>query len=148
MAVGLGDVDAGADGRRHGLLDEVDTAGACLTAGVDDGTLFHLRDAGGNAHHDPGREQVEAAGDLADELLEHPLRHIVVGNDAVPQGADGHDVAGSTAQHGLSLGAHLQQAAGILVDGHHRRLVEHDALTLNIDQYRCGTHIDPDILCQ
>ena len=85
---------------------------------------------------------------FADELLEHPLRHIVVGNDAVPQGADGHDVAGSTAQHGLSLGAHLQQAAGILVDGHHRRLVEHDALTLNIDQYRCGTQIDPDILCQ
>ena len=26
MAVGLGDVDAGTDGRRHGLLDEVDTA--------------------------------------------------------------------------------------------------------------------------
>ena len=91
---------------------------------------------------------MEAAGDLADELLEHPLRHIVVGNDAVPQGADGHDVAGGTAQHSLSLGAHLQQAAGILVDGHHRRLVEHDALTLNIDQYRCGTQIDPDILCQ
>ena len=66
----------------------------------------------------------------------------------MPEGADGHDVAGSTAQHGLSLGAHLQQAAGILVDGHHRRLVEHDALTLNIDQYRCGTQIDPDILCQ
>ena len=148
VAVGLGDVDAGADGRRHGFFNKVDTAGACLTAGVDDGTLLHLRDAGGDAQHDPGREQVEAAGDLADELLEHPLRHVVVGNDAVPHGADGHDVAGSTAQHGLSLGAHLQQAAGILVDGHHRRLVEHDALTLNIDQYRCGTQIDPDILCQ
>ena len=73
---------------------------------------------------------MEAAGDLADELLEHPLRHVVVGNDAVPQGADGHDVAGGTAQHGLSLGAHLQQAAGILVDGHHRRSLSTTPLPL------------------
>ena len=54
---------------------------------------------------------MEAAGDLADELLEHPLGHVVVGDDALTQGTDGHDVAGGTAQHGLGVCAHAEQAA-------------------------------------
>ena len=90
---------------------------------------------------------VEAAADLADELLEHPLSHVVVGDDAFPQGADGHDVAGGTAQHSLGVGTHAEQAAVILVDGHHGGLVEHHALALDIYQYRRGTQIDTDILC-
>ena len=91
---------------------------------------------------------VVAAGDLVDELLQHPLGHVVVGDHALTQRTDGHDVAGGTAQHGLRLGAYLKQTAGIFVDGHHRRLVEHNALTLDIYQNRSGTQIDTDIFCQ
>ena len=98
------------------LLDEVDPAGAGLDARVDDGALLDLGDAGGHADHDPGLEQADG-GHLADELPEHPLRHVVVGDDAVPQRADGDDVAGGAAQHLLGLGADLQQLAGVLVDG-------------------------------
>ena len=82
------------------------------------------------------------------ELPQHPLRHVVVGDHALPQGTDGHDVAGGTAQHGLSVAAHLQQLAGIFVDGHHRRLVEHNALTLHINQHRGGAEVDTNILCK
>lgn len=89
---------------------------------------------------------VEAAADLADELLEHPLGHVVVGDDALPQGTDGHDVAGGTAQHSLGVGAHAEQAAVVLVDGHHGGLIEHNALALDIYQHRCGTQVDTDIL--
>ena len=84
---------------------------------------------------------------LVDKLPQHPLRHVVVGDDALTQGADGHDVAGGTAQHGLGIGAHAEQAAVVLVDGHHRGLIEHNALALDIYQYRCGTQVDTDILC-
>ena len=148
MAVGLGDVDARADGGRHRFLDQIHAACARLDAGVHHGTLLYLGDAGGHTDNDPRLEHLEAAGDLVNELLQHPLRHVIVGDDALTQGTNGHDVAGGTAQHGLGLGAHLQQAAGILVDGHHRRLVQHDALTLDIYQNGSGTQIDTDIFCQ
>ena len=122
--------------------------GAGLQARVHHGALLHLGDAGGDADDDARLEDVvESAADLADKLLEHPLRHVVVGDDALTQGADGHDVAGGTAQHGLGIGAHAEQAAVVLVDGHHRGLIEHNALALDIYQYRCGTQVDTDILC-
>ena len=148
VALGLGDVDAGADGCGHRLLDQIHMAGAGLQARVHHGALLHLGDAGGNADDDTGLEDVvEAAADLADELLEHPLGHVVVGDDALTQGTDGHDVAGGTAQHGLGVCAHAEQAAVVLVDGHHGGLIEHNALTLDIYQHRCGTQVDTDILC-
>ena len=148
VAVGLGDVDAGADGGGHRLLDEVHPAGTGLDAGVYHGALFYLGDAAGHADDDTGLEQLEAALHLMDELTEHTLGHVVIGDDALPQGTDGHNVAGGTAQHGLGLGAHLQQAAGVLIDGHHGGLVEHHALALYIYQNGGGTQVDTDVLCQ
>ena len=68
VAVGLGNVDARADGRGHRLLDEVHAAGAGLNARIDHGALLYLGDAGGDADDDTGLEQLEAAGDLVQEL--------------------------------------------------------------------------------
>ena len=145
VTVGLGDVDASADGCGHRFFNEVDLPGASLDARVDDGALLDLRNAGGHADDDPGLEEGHARH-LVDKLPQHPLRHVVVGDDALPQGADGDDVAGGPAQHGLSLCAHLQQLAGCLVHGHHGRLVQDDSLPLYIYQNRRGTQIDTDIL--
>ena len=147
VAVGLGDVDACADGGGHRLLDEVDLPGASLNACVDDGALLDLRDAGGHADDDPGLEEGEA-GDLMDELLQHPLRHVIVGDHALPQRTDGDDIAGGTPQHGLGVGAHLQKLTCGLVHRHHRGLVEDNALALYIYQNGSGTQIDTDIFCQ
>ena len=47
VTVGLGDVDARADGRRDRLLNEVHAARALLNARVDDRALLALGDAGG-----------------------------------------------------------------------------------------------------
>ena len=147
VAVRLGNVDAGADGRGHRLLDQIHTAGARLDAGVHHGTLLDLGDAGGHTDDDAGLEQLEAAHHLVQELAEHTLGHVVVGDHALAQGADGHDVAGGTAQHGLGLGAHLKKLAGILVNGHHGRLVQYDALALYVHQYGGGAQVDADIFC-
>ena len=147
VTVGLGDVDARADGRRDRLLNEVHAARARLNARVDDRALLDLGDAGGHADDDARLEELEAH-DLVDELLEHPLGHLVVGDNALAQGADRNDVAGRAAQHGLRVRADLQQLARILINGHHARLVEHDALVLYINQNRRGTEVDTDVLCQ
>ena len=146
VPVGLGDVDAGADGRGHGLLDQIHAAGAGLDAGVDHGALLHLGDAGGHADDDPGLEQLEAV-DLVDKFLEHALGHVVIGNHAVAQGTDRHDVAGRAAQHGLGVRADFQQLARVFIHRHHGGLVEHDALSLYIDQDRRGTQINANIFC-
>ena len=145
MAVGLGNVDARTDGCRHGLFNEIHLPGAGLNAGIDDSTLFHLGNAGGDTDDNPGLEEGHACH-LVDELPQHPLRHVIVGNNTLPQGTDSHDVAGGTAQHSLGLGAHLEQLASILIQSHHRGLVEDNALALYIYQNRCGTQIDTDIL--
>ena len=147
VAVGLGDVNAGADGGSQRLLDQVHPAGTGLNAGVDDGTLFDLGDAGGHANDQTGLEQADG-GHLADELTEHTLGHIVVGNDALTEGTDGHDIAGGTAQHLLGIGAHLQQLAGVLVQGDHGGLPQDDALILYKDQYAGGTKVDADVFCK
>ena len=89
--------------------------------------------------------KVEELGNLVDELLQHPLRHVIVGDDALPQGADGHDVAGGPAQHGLGLGAHLQELAGILIHGNDGGFVEDHALALHIDQDGCRPQVDADV---
>ena len=144
MTVGLGDIDARADGGGHRLLDEVDPAGPSLDARVDDGPLLHLGNAGGNADNNAGLKEAESS-DLTDKLLEHPLSHIVIRDNALPQGTDGNDVARSTAQHLLGVGAHLQELAGILVDGYHRRLPQNHALALDVDQNGRGAQIDTNI---
>jgi hypothetical protein len=45
---------------------------------------------------------------LADEMLDHLLRHLEIGDHAVAQRADGLDVAGRAAEHQLGLVAHGQ----------------------------------------
>ena len=67
VALRLGDVNAGADGGGHRLFDEVDLPCACVDAGVDDGPLLHLSDAGGDADDHTGLEKADGSG-LADKL--------------------------------------------------------------------------------
>jgi hypothetical protein len=48
---------------------------------------------------------------LLDEVAEHLLADLEVGDDAVLQRPDGLDVAGRAADHPLGLGAHGERAA-------------------------------------
>ncbi|MPM72352.1 hypothetical protein SDC9_119325 [bioreactor metagenome] len=146
MTVGLGDVDARADSSGHRLFNQIYLPGAGLNARVDDGALLHLRDAGGNADDDSGLEKGEA-GHLPDELPEHPLRHVIVGDNALPKGTDRNDVAGGTAQHSLSVRTHLKQFPGVFIQRHHAGFVQNDSLSLDVYQNRSGTEIDTDIPC-
>ena len=65
VAAGLGDRKPHADGGRHGLLDEVDLARARRLCRLAHGALFHLGDAGGNAHDHARAHQPAAVVHLA-----------------------------------------------------------------------------------
>ena len=147
MTVRLGDVDARANGGGHRFLNEIHPAAPGLDARVYHGAFFHFCDARGHADNHPGLED-HKAGHLAEELLEHPLGHIVVGNHALPQGTDGNDVAGGAAQHLTGLLAHLQQFAGILVHCYHGGLVENDAFIFHVYQYGSSSQVNADIFCK
>jgi len=74
--------------------------------------------------------------DLADEMLDHLLRGLEVGDDAFAHRADRLDRTGSPAQHQLGILAHCQNLFLAVLDviGHDRRFVEDYPLALHIDE--------------
>src|SRR6476620_3162708 len=64
-----------------------------------------------------------------DEVLEHSFHHVEVSNHTVFERANGDDVSGGLADHGLSLGAHgVGLAAIALVHSDYRGFGHDDAL--------------------
>ncbi|MNL47838.1 hypothetical protein D3C87_1706470 [compost metagenome] len=87
--------------------------------------------------------------DLLDEVLEHGLGHVEVGDDAVHQGPDGDDVAGGTAQHLLGLLADRERCAAVaLLDGDHRGLAQHDPIAPHEHQGIGGAKIDAHVAAE
>ena len=82
---------------------------------------------------------------LLDEVVQHLLGDLEVGDDAVFHGLDGHDVARRASEHFLGLFAHGFNFAGVLVDGHDRRLVYDNALAACIYQRVRRPEIDREV---
>ena len=101
---------------------------------VNNRTLFHLGDAGGHAHHDPGLHKGLRVHCLADEVLQHSLGNIEVCNHAILHGADSHDIAGSTANHTLCFLTHGQHIACITLYRNDRRLAQDNAPALHMHE--------------
>ncbi len=73
-----------------------------------------------------------------------------VGDHAVLHRADGFDVAGYLAQHGLGFAAHgldhlLAVGAAFVADGDHRRLVQDDALVTGENQGVGGAKVNGQV---
>ena len=82
----------------------------------------------------------------ADEVLEHPLGDLEVGDDAVLQRPHGDDVRGRAADHPLRLGADRQDLLGLAVDGDDRGLVDDDAPALDHHERVGGAEVDAHVV--
>src|SRR6478736_1064620 len=95
------------------------------------------------------RNTRRAPARVADEVFQHCLGDIKIGNDAVFERADRRDRAGSLADHLLGDQpdgvAVLKDAVGAFLDGHHGRFVEHDPLALDADKGVAGAQIDAHV---
>ena len=80
--------------------------------------------------------------DLLDEVAQHLLGHVEVGDHAVLQRADRRDRPGRAAEHPLRLDADRVHLAGALVDRDHRRLREDDPAPSHVDEGVGRTEID------
>ena len=145
VAARLGDGQAGADGRHHGLFDQVDFAGLGAVGRVLDRALFHLGDFRRHADHDARMHQHLAVVGLLNEVVEHLLGDFEVRDDAVLHGLDGHDVAGRAAQHLLGFLAYGFHLTGVLVDGHDGGLVHDDALAGGVNERVGGAEVDRQV---
>ncbi len=148
VAGGLLHGEAGTDGRGHGLLDDVGgLAGAGVLGGLLHGPLLHAGDARGDADHHAGLGEA-AAVHLVDEVAEHLLAHLEVGDDAVLQRPDGLDVARRAPDHALGLEADRHGAPVADVDRDDRRLVEHDAVTAHVHEGVGSAEVDGHVAAQ
>ena len=95
----------GADGGGHGLFDQVDLARAGALGALLHGALLDLGDAERHADDDARLDQGAAVVRPGDEVAQHRLGDLEVGDHAVAQRPDGLDVAGRAAEHFLGLAA-------------------------------------------
>jgi len=152
VAPRLVDRQPGADRRSRRLLDQVDLAGSGLHRRVAHRALLHLGDPGGDPDHDPGPVEAEVAlvprGDLAglgDEVLQHPLGDVEVGDDPVFQGPDDDDVLGRATQHRLGLVPDPDHRLIRRSDRHDGRLMEDDALAPDENERVGSTQVDREV---
>ena len=143
------DGQAGADRGGHRLVDQADPAGAGVQAAVVDRAALHRRGAEGTHTITFGFTKPRAVMHLADEVLDHLLGDLEVGDDAVAHGADRLHVPGRAAQHLLGFDPHrvgptlrpptLRRAT---TDGSFRTM----PLALHVDEGVGGAEIDGDIV--
>ena len=137
----LADRQAGADRGGHRLLDQVGLAGTGGERRVLDGALLDARHPRGDAD-DHARVSKAMLVHLLDEVPQHLLGDVEVGDDAVLEGADRRDRARRAPEHPLRLDADGVDVARALVDRDHGRLREHDATAAHVDEGVGGAEVD------
>ena len=80
------------DRSRHRLLDRVCPAGACVIGGFLDRSPLNGGDPGWDADHNPWASGEAPGVHLVDEVAQHLLGDVEVGDHTVAQRADGLDV--------------------------------------------------------
>ena len=145
VARGLLDGQAGADGGRHRFLDQVHFTGLGAVGAVLHRALLDLRNFRRHADDDSRPHPHRAVVRLLDEVGQHLLGDVEVGDDAVLHRLDGHDVAGRAAQHLLGFASNGFDAPVHLVDRDNRRLVDDDALALGIDAGVGRAEVDGEV---
>jgi hypothetical protein len=85
---------------------------------------------------------------LLNEVAEHPLGHVEVGDHAVLERPDRHDIARRAADHPLGLDAHRDHLAGVRIERDHARLVENDPPAAHVDQGVSRAEVDRQVTAE
>ena len=148
----LVDRQARADRGCRRLLDQVHLARVGLERRVAHGSLLDLGDPRGDADHDARPLQTGAQpatrGDLPrcrNEVPQHLLCDVEVGDHAVLQGPDRQDVVGRAAEHRLGFAPHPDHRTVRPTHGDDRGLVQDDAFVPNEHQRIGGPQVDREV---
>ena len=109
------------------FFDQVHFAGLGAIRAVLHRAALDLRDLRRHTDDDARADEALAAMRLLDEVAEHLLGGLEVGDHAVPHRADGGDAAGRPPEHLFGIAADSFDLVVHVVDRHDRRFVENDA---------------------
>src|SRR5665213_12582 len=124
-----------ADGSSHRLRDHHHFLGARTQCRVANGALLDLRDPGGNADDDPRLDPEHVVlDDEREEIPQHFLGHVEVGDNTVFHRSHRNDVFGRATEHALGLEAYALDLFGLAIERNDGRLVENDALAFDVDE--------------
>ena len=112
---------------------KVDATRPGCERGLLDGPLLDLGHARRRAHDQP-RMGAAAVEDLADEVAEHLLGDLEVGDHPVTEGSGRRDRRGRATDHPLGLRSDGVDATGLGVRRDHRGLRHHDPPPADIDE--------------
>ena len=138
----------GADRGGHRLLDDVRRlARAGLLGRLLHRALLDAGDAGRHADHH-ARPRPLARVHALDEVAQHLLADVEVGDHAVLQRADRLDVLGRAPDHLLRFDADRERTTVAHVDRDHRRLVEHDAAPAHVHERVGSAEVDRHVAAE
>ena len=125
--------EPGANCSGHRLFDQVGNARTGRECGLFNRTLL---DAGHTRGHADNNARMSPAVlmNLVNEMAEHFLRHLKVGNHTVFEWTNGHNRCRSTTEHALGFNADSEHGARHLIKRHHGWLGQHDATPTHVDE--------------
>ena len=144
----LGHGQARTNRRGHGLVDEVNLARLDAEAAVLHRAALDRRDLRRHADDQPRPHQRPLAVHLPDEVREHLLGGVEVGDHPVPHRPHRRDVGGRPAEHLVGLRSHGLDLAVGGVERHDGGLVEDDAAAAGEDTGVGGAEVDRDVRCE
>src|ERR1043166_3887303 len=134
-------------GRRHRLRHHEDLLGPRRLRRVADRAPFHFGDARRHADDHPRLHPEDVLlDDRLEEVAQHLLGAVEVGDHAVLEGPDRDDAVRRAPQHALRLEPDPLDLAGAALDRHDRGLVQDDPLTLDVHQRIGGAEIDGNLV--
>src|SRR6185436_15855602 len=108
-------------------------------------TLLHFGDTRGYTDDDPGFHLEDVVlDDEREEVPQHLLGDVEVGDHAVFHGTDGDYALGCSAEHALGLQPDAFDLLALTVDRDYRRLIEDNPFALHVDQGVRGAEVDTD----
>ena len=110
--------------------------------------LFDFGDAAGHRDDDARARLKERAAvmHLVDEVPQHRLGDLEIGDDAILQRADGDDIARRAAEHALGFVADREHMAGADLHRDHRGFAQDDAVIFDVNQGVGRSQIDADVV--
>ena len=129
------------DRGRERLIDQEHARGARSQRRLLDRAPLDLGDPARHAD-DHLRPRRESSADAPDELPQHLLGHVEVGDHAVPERPDCTDMSGRATNHPSRLITDRKHLRAQLIDRHHRRLEQDDPLATAKDDRVRGAEID------
>lgn len=102
---------------------------------LDNRAFFHFGNPGRNADDHARLKEQPLADNLAQEIAQHSLRVVEIGDNALTQRTYGDDIARRSSQHDARFFTDREHTARLAIHRHYRGLAKHNAFAANVHEH-------------